>query len=253
VSSAKAYGFSAFLHVGAIGILSVSTTLEFQEPTRFQGQRHVIHAEWAAPPVPEIPPPLPFDPSPVSERVVIMPQRAELEQHRLIDTPGRDVPQSELLPMLDLPATFVVPPPPASLARSVESDSRDQPHVPASQPLPRERTVSESQRPVTASAASVPPPVSLGTDATTAASFANNAPPRYPEQARRNGWEGTVLLELNVAENGAVVDVRVVESSGYAVLDAAAVTAIRQWKGQPARRNGQPVTTHERLPVRFRL
>jgi len=255
VSSVKAFGASAFLHVGAlVGILSIQSDQDVQEATKFQGQRHVIYAEWVAPPAPEIPPPVPFDPSPVAERVVIMPERAELEQHRLIETPGRDVPQAELLPFIDLPDTVAVPPPPARVERSVLADSHDQPAVPPLAPAPlRERTPTKTLRPTTASLASSVPQVTLGTDEASPVSFANNAPPRYPELARRNAWEGTVLLELTVAATGAVLEVRVIESSGHAVLDAAAVTAIRQWKGQPARRHGQPMATQERLPVRFRL
>jgi protein TonB len=45
----------------------------------------------------------------------------------------------------------------------------------------------------------------------------------YPEQARRLGIEGTVTLFVELAADGRVEDVRVVESSGHAILDNAAV------------------------------
>ncbi len=253
VTAAKAYGVSAFLHGGALGLLTAWGTLHDQQPLQFAGQRQIIYAEWSAPALPEVPPPVAVDVTPVVERVVIMPRRAEVERHQLVDTPSHNVSPSELLPLLDESPLVAAVPPPATLGRTLEGESREQPQVPPAPTTPLERTQQQTPRPATASAASAVPLVDLGTDAQVEATFVNNAPPRYPEQARRNGWQGTVLLELTVAETGEVTDVRVVQSSGYAVLDAAAVTAIRQWKGQPARRNGQPVATRERLPVRFRL
>jgi protein TonB len=45
----------------------------------------------------------------------------------------------------------------------------------------------------------------------------------YPEQAKRLGLEGTVTLFVELSGDGRVEDVRVVESSGYPILDHAAV------------------------------
>lgn len=45
----------------------------------------------------------------------------------------------------------------------------------------------------------------------------------YPEQAKRLGLEGTVTLFVELSEEGRVEDVRVVVSSGYPILDNAAV------------------------------
>lgn len=45
----------------------------------------------------------------------------------------------------------------------------------------------------------------------------------YPEQARRLGVEGTVELYVELADDGRVEDVRVVTSSGFPILDNAAV------------------------------
>jgi len=82
--------------------------------------------------------------------------------------------------------------------------------------------------------------------------FAGNAPPEFPELARQNGWYGTVLLRLWIDADGRVAEVRVHESSGYGVLDAAAFTAVKRWRGKPARQNGRPVPTEQLLPVVFR-
>lgn len=55
-------------------------------------------------------------------------------------------------------------------------------------------------------------------------------PPTYPPLARRRGWEGTVLLGIDCDADGAVQSVRVLRSSGHAVLDEAAAAAVRQWR-----------------------
>lgn len=49
----------------------------------------------------------------------------------------------------------------------------------------------------------------------------------YPAAARRNGWEGTTVVALEVAADGTLTEVRVHRSSGYRVLDEAAVKMIR--------------------------
>jgi len=80
-----------------------------------------------------------------------------------------------------------------------------------------------------------------------------NRPPRYPRLARRRGWEGRVLLEVEVLQDGTVADVVVSETSGYAVLDAAAAKAVRGWRFEPGIRFGRPVAMRVTVPVRFRL
>ncbi|ASJ23956.1 TonB_C domain containing protein [Laribacter hongkongensis] len=42
-------------------------------------------------------------------------------------------------------------------------------------------------------------------------------------------------------------------SSGFARLDQAAVTAVRQWRFAPARHGDVPVAAWARVPIRFRL
>jgi len=78
-------------------------------------------------------------------------------------------------------------------------------------------------------------------------------PPVYPDEARFNGWEGRVVLELLVGEDGRVAKVRVLQSSGRACLDQAAVTAARHWRYRPAQRNGVVTAVWVQRAVRFRL
>lgn len=53
--------------------------------------------------------------------------------------------------------------------------------------------------------------------------------PRYPKRALVLGWEGTVRLRIQVDAEGKVIDIEVVESTGYEILDQAAERAFRRW------------------------
>ena len=77
--------------------------------------------------------------------------------------------------------------------------------------------------------------------------------PVYPDAARLQGWEGRVILEFLVDANGQTREISVVDSSGYDVLDKAAVSAARQWLYLPARLDGQTVATRLRRIIRFKL
>lgn len=50
----------------------------------------------------------------------------------------------------------------------------------------------------------------------------------YPPLARRRGWEGEVVVGIRVEGDGRLSTVDVVSSSGYRVLDAAAIDSIRR-------------------------
>ncbi len=82
---------------------------------------------------------------------------------------------------------------------------------------------------------------------------AHNPKPHYPRLARRRGMEGRVLLAVAVDAHGRVTEVTVLESSGYRLLDRAALEAVRRWTFVPARRDGVAVPGRLTLPIRFRL
>ena len=83
--------------------------------------------------------------------------------------------------------------------------------------------------------------------------YLENRQPQYPEMARRRGYEGEVLLNVLVAANGSVADISVKHSSGHAVLDKAAMEAVRQWLFVAATISGQPVTIWVEVPIIFQL
>lgn len=76
---------------------------------------------------------------------------------------------------------------------------------------------------------------------------------RYPPSARDARIEGKVILNVLVAENGTVEDVRVLRSLRNRDIDQAAIEAVRAVKWRPATQLGRPVRVWVGLPVIFRL
>lgn len=77
--------------------------------------------------------------------------------------------------------------------------------------------------------------------------------PAYPGKARSRGWEGRVVLLLEIDARGRVVAAEVEESSGRSALDDAARDAASGWTFAPALRDGIAVAGTLRVPVRFEL
>ncbi len=77
--------------------------------------------------------------------------------------------------------------------------------------------------------------------------------PVYPPAMIRQGAVGTVVLAVQVLENGRVGDVRVEQSSGYAQLDQAALREAKRWRLIPGTRDGVPVALWKQIPITFRL
>ncbi|HEV8471206.1 MAG TPA: TonB family protein [Methylomirabilota bacterium] len=75
----------------------------------------------------------------------------------------------------------------------------------------------------------------------------------YPAAARRRGISGTVHLEILLEPSGVVSDVLVVRSSSYALLDDAAVDAVRGLGRMPFPAGVRPRALRVRLPVVFEL
>jgi periplasmic protein TonB len=83
--------------------------------------------------------------------------------------------------------------------------------------------------------------------------YRDNPPPAYPVLARKRGYEGTVILEVLVNKNGRVTDLKIYHSSGYAVLDEAALATVKDWQFQPGSRGETAIDMWVRVPIRFNL
>jgi len=74
--------------------------------------------------------------------------------------------------------------------------------------------------------------------------------PVYPPEARRASIQGVIVLDIVVGRDGSVVSLRAL--NGPEVLARAAMDALRWWKFQPYRVNGEPVIAETTVGVEFR-
>jgi protein TonB len=75
--------------------------------------------------------------------------------------------------------------------------------------------------------------------------------PVYPVEAKQNGIQGTVRLEVTIEKDGHVADLKVV--SGPAELVLSATDAVKQWLYKPTLLNGEPVAVLTTVDVNYTL
>ena len=76
----------------------------------------------------------------------------------------------------------------------------------------------------------------------------------YTDEAKQNRIEGKVGLEVIVNADGAVGDVKVVESLDTVYgLDKNAVAAMKQWQFKPGMKDGKAVAVRVRVEMNFTL
>ncbi len=83
--------------------------------------------------------------------------------------------------------------------------------------------------------------------------YRRNPPPKYPRMARQRGYQGTVILEVLIDQNGKVSDQKVFTSSGHVMLDKAALSAVKEWLFEPGKRGNDMVEMWVKIPIRFQL
>lgn len=124
------------------------------------------------------------------------------------------------------------------------------------QPVPGESTTPASTAKPVASAPVARKPVAKPAAGITRdpTPRAGNELPRYPAQALRSGVEGSVSVRIEVDASGTPTDVQVVERSGERSrdLDRAVIDAARQWRFEPAMKDGKAVAGAVVLPVEFK-
>jgi len=158
-------------------------------------------------------------------------------------------------PTADAPKPAEVSQPSVTFAPPVPPRKPALAHAPNRHPLSRSpaptaappATASEelAMRPPGAEPAATPPHPITASSA--------NAKPDYPAEAQRRGWQGRVVLRVDVSPAGSPLSVDVRVSSGHELLDQAALRAVRQWHFVPATQGGAPVVGAVDVPVRFRL
>ena len=73
----------------------------------------------------------------------------------------------------------------------------------------------------------------------------------YPERAKANKIQGSVLLEIVIGTDGKVIQTDIKKS--VPGLDEAAVNAVRQWEFKPTILNGKPAEVITNVTISFAL
>ena len=83
--------------------------------------------------------------------------------------------------------------------------------------------------------------------------YAENPKPSYPQEARKKGMEGEVLLRVEVLASGRVGQIEVKQSSGHVLLDRSALSTVKQWRFIPAQKGEATVSLWVNIPIKFQL
>ncbi len=86
-----------------------------------------------------------------------------------------------------------------------------------------------------------------------AAKLISRVLPEYPEIAKQQGIEGTVLLQAVISKEGSVLSLAVMNATANPDLAQAARTAVHQWRYEPTLLNGEPVEVLTTITVDFQL
>lgn len=154
--------------------------------------------------------------------------------------PAEPEPVVEPEPLVPPPKT----PPEPVITRRPESDTLPPPAVAAAKPK-----LSATKK----TSAVAPPKPNAPAFVEARPQVSSNRPPHYPDLARRNGWQGLCMVRVNVDAAGRAASVALARSSGYGILDQAALTAVKRWKFTPRMVRGAASASTVEVPVNFSL
>lgn len=143
------------------------------------------------------------------------------------------------------------PPPPPPRMPPLPVDTLPMPEIAIDLPVESANTISLAPAPVAA------PPVARAAVVLEPPRLdrkRSQVTPAYPPTSRRLGEEGRVVVNVYVLADGRIGDVQLLTSSGYERLDAAALEHVRRnWRFEPARRDGAAVATWGAFGVTFAI
>lgn len=125
-----------------------------------------------------------------------------------------------------------VEPPHRQLAANAPAPPPLEAGAPLPPPVPAIDPAAEPSAPVAAPAKPAGP---MMLNAELALVCTQRTPPSYPRMSRRLGEAGKTVLRVELDETGRIDAARVIASSGFERLDAAALRAVWTWRCRPAR------------------
>lgn len=275
MSNAKMFALvvSIALHAGVIyylGTLALDYALPQGEVTSYEmdfskgtqtetTQVDVVDSVPATPPPPAAQPPSPpkpSEPKPVPPKAVEKPAQtlptkvaAEPVQDHQGDVPvATEVPEDTHKELMEEPKSDIPPIEPPEVAQDAPPQVIPTP-APSAPVAETQAPVGEVSSPAAAATTSEAYGTPDGVQSDTVLTpYGSNRPISYPTMARFRKLEGVTLVHYTVSAEGAVTDVKVIESSGHAILDNQAVDTIKHWKFKPTGKEG----VYER-PIRYSL
>lgn len=191
-----------------------------------------------------------------AEHVIPVHVLAELMEEAPVAPSGPQPPKRVTEPpAAPKPASPPVPQPPIPATRP------DTPAVVMAASLPPAQPPSAVPSPASASDAAPvmsTAPVTAQTPAPARAELPSSSPrylhnprPAYPQQSRRLGEQGDVVIRALIDTHGRVTQAEIRNSSGYESLDQAALQAVQRWRFVPGKRNGAPEAMWINVPLSF--
>jgi protein TonB len=141
-------------------------------------------------------------------------------------------------------ATAAVSPPPALPAATAVSQTT------ASHATSASAVASDESVGTPAAATGIP---NVSVRMSTPATYLHSPQPDYPRAAREDEEEGLVVLRVRISPEGVPSEVRLDRSSGFSLLDRAAIAAVRHWTFTAATSGDRRIESWMRVPIRFRL
>ncbi|HEY3919894.1 MAG TPA: energy transducer TonB [Stellaceae bacterium] len=160
--------------------------------------------------------------------VTVLARRNVERPHAPIETKIISAPQPETpppppppLPQLAVPPPLYVPPPEVSVAK----------------PPPPQSTAPT----VVTNVAPATPAPTAPVRTTPHVDLAHSSQPDYPPEARRLSEQGSLVLQVLVEPDGRVSDAKLVQSSGFPLLDQAALAGVKtNYRFTPGTVDGKP-------------
>lgn len=167
-------------------------------------------------------------------------------------------PEVSTAPTPPPPVATVTPPPVAAVAPVARTKPVAKPkiaqHSLATVATPDKPSSTAISAPAAAPVvAAMPAPPPQPKTITRGVEYLREPQPEYPDSAREEGHEGTVILRVLVDEHGKPGAVDVVRSSGFGNLDEAGRTAARGALFKPYLEDGHAVSVYVIVPLRFQL
>jgi TonB family protein len=83
--------------------------------------------------------------------------------------------------------------------------------------------------------------------------YSFNPTPNYPALLREQGVSGEVMLLVWVSSDGTPIEIKLTRSSGYRLMDDAALRAVRQWRFIPAKHGEVNLASWVEIPIKFTI